>query len=78
MNLNPILIIALILGLSSCSTFNGDRKLQSRANENIYEDATDAELLNEEIEPDQIIGSAEIEKDEEHQSGTYFLYGPNI
>ena len=78
-NLNPILILALILGLSSCSTFNGDRKLQSSANENIYEDATDAELLNEEIEPDQIIGSAEIEKHEEHQSGTYFLYGkPNI
>ena len=44
-------------------------------NENPYEDATDAELLNEEIEPEQIIGSAEIEKHEEHQSGTYFLYG---
>ena len=77
MNLNPIIIFIFSFALISCSTpmFKGERKTQTEVNENPYEDATDAELLNEEIEPEQIIGSAEIEKHEEHQSGTYFLYG---
>ena len=77
MNLNPIIIFIFSFVLISCSTHShkGDQKTQAEVKQNLYEDATDAELLNEEIEPDQIIGSAEIEKHEEHQSGTYFLYG---